>query len=446
MTDAHGQYGEGDLALRPPHPVTPADAAMARYCASMRRSRIIYFAIVGAIVVALGTWVAVEWSRGEAAHASLHTFSPPPQALGLAAPSPQPTETWRTSDQLAIGTPQSGGTVITYSKHSVGGRDARTGGRTWEYTRTDRSVCIAAQLATQPSGTTVAVYNHNGNCDEVSAFDSGTGRRLWTRTLDEDGKPLNGRPTFQVLPYTFLAASSSVIYAIDPGTGYNRWTYHRTGCAIKHVVLGTGGALISQDCSATVKCKNVKFCARGPQLILRDGSAGDQSDKPNGDQIKWLREGDSSIPLSADGVITSLGPLGHILYVNNAGSGDRAHHIALAPGTVTTGTLSATGTNNAEIVWLSGETYAIPVDSNKPLWQLSTQSPPTLVSTVNEGTVSLSSARVTAVVGAGVGLIDGSDGKITQQFPIPTPPEGSIVYPLGTGFLVGSPSGTVAYR
>jgi outer membrane protein assembly factor BamB len=419
---------------------------MARYRASMRRSRIVYFAIVGAIVVALGTWVAVEWSRGEAAHASLHTFSPAPPALGLAAPSPQPIESWRTSDQLAIGTPQVGGTVITYSKHSVGGRDARTGQRTWVYTRTDRSVCIAAQLATQPDGTTVAVYNHNGNCDEVSAFNSGTGRRLWTRTLDEDGMPLDGRPTFQVLPYTFLAASSSVIYAIDPGTGYNRWTYQRHGCAIKHVVLGTGGALISQDCSATVVCKGVKFCARGPQLLLRDGSAGDQNDKPNGDQIKWLRVGDSSIPVSADGVIISMGPLGRTLYVNNAGSGDRTHHLALVPGTSATGTIAVTGTNNAEVVWISGETYAIRVDSDKPSWQVSTQSPPTVVSTVNEGTVSLSSARITAVIGPGIGLIDGTDGKITQQFTVPTPADGSVVYPLGTGFLVGSPRGTIAYR
>lgn len=446
VTEADGQDGAGNLAVWPAQPQSPADAAMARYRASMKRSRLIYYAIVGVVVVVLGIWVAVTWSRGEAAHASLHTVSPAPPSFGLAAPSPQPTETWRTSDRLAIGTPQAGGTVITYSTHSVGGRDARTGRQTWVYTRTDRTVCMAAQLVTQPTGTTVAVYQHNGNCDEVSAFDSQTGRRLWTRTLDEDGMPVDGQLSYQILPYTFLASTSSVIYAIDPGTGYNRWTYQRYGCAIRHVVLGSGGALISQDCSAKVRCKDVKFCAQGPQLVLRDGSAGNQDDKPNGDQIKWLRKGDASIPVSADSVITSAGPLGQTLYVNNAGSGNRDHHIALVPGSSTTGQLSATATNTAELVWISGETYAVRLDSDKPLWQTSTLSPPTAVSTVNEGTVSLGSARITAAIATGIGQLNGADGKITEQFPVPPVADGSIVYPLGTGFLVGSPTGIVAYR
>jgi hypothetical protein len=447
VTEADGQQpGDGDLAVWPDRPLSPADAAMARYRSSMQRSRIRYYAIVGVIVVALGTWVAVAWSRGEAAHASLHTISSAPPSLGLAEPSPQPTQVWRTSDRTAIGAPQTGGTVVTYSAHSVGGRDARTGQRTWVYTRTDRTVCVAAQLATQPNGTTIAVYDHNGNCDELSAFDSGTGKRLWTRTLDMDGMPVNGRPSYQILPYTFLAATSSVIYAIDPGTGYNRWTYQRYGCAIRHVVLGTGGALISQDCGSKLRCKGLKFCGQGPQLLLRDGSQGDKNNKPNGDQIKWNRIGDTTIPVSADQVITSAGTLGRVLYVNDPGSGDRIHRIALLANSATLGSVSATATNNSEVVWISGQTYAVQSGSATPQWRVSTQSPPTVVSTVNEGTVSLSSARITAVIPAGIGTFSGSDGKLTRQFSVPEPPDGSIVYPLGTGFLVATPTGTVVYR
>jgi hypothetical protein len=446
VTEPDGQPGETDVAGRPDSPVSPADAAMGRYRASMRRSRTVYYAMVGALVIALGTFAAVTWSRGEAAHASLHTFSPAPPSLGVAVPSPQPTEVWRSGDRLAIGTPQSGGTVITYSAHSVVGRNARTGQRTWIYTRTDRTVCVAAQLATQPHGTTVAVYENNGNCDEVGAFASDTGRRLWTRTLDMDGMPVNGQATYQILPYTFLAATSSVIYAIDPSTGYNRWTYQRYGCAIQHVVLGTGGALISQNCGAAVRCKNVKFCARGPQLLLRDGSAGDQDNKPNGDQIKWIRVGDRSIPVSADQVVSSVGRLGGVLYVNDSSSGARNHSIALHAGALTPGAIGATATDAAELVWLAGQTYAVRGDSFAARWQLPTASPPTAVSTGSSTTVSLTHGRITVATTSGIATIDGSSGKIGQQFAVPAPAAGSTVYPLGTGFLVGAPSGTVAYR
>src|SRR4051812_34347150 len=143
-----------------------SQAALARYGQRMRRASLIYFGVVAAIVAALVITVVVVWSRGEAAHADLQTVGSAPPALALDSPTATPQLAWKTSDRLAIGTPQAGGTVITYSAHTVGGRDARTGARTWSYTRSDRRTCTAIQV----SNVTVAVFANHGNCDQLDAF------------------------------------------------------------------------------------------------------------------------------------------------------------------------------------------------------------------------------------------------------------------------------------
>jgi hypothetical protein len=420
-----------------------SDAALADYRASMRRSRAVYYAIVAVIVAALAVLTAVVWSRGEAAHATLHTVAAAPAALPLGTPSPTQQLVWRNSDHIALGVPQFGGTVLTFSRHTVQGRDVRTGKSTWTYTRTDRTVCTAAQL----NGTAIAVYRDNGNCDELSAFDTGTGARRWTRTLDQDGLFLDGSPQYQVTPSTFVVASASVIYAIDPGTGYNRWTYDRYGCAIGRVVLGTGGALFNQTCSARVRCQGMKFCGRGPQLLLRDGMNGrDDKSKTNPDQIKWNRIGDPTTPVSADTVISSTGPRGSALFINAAGDGNHIHRVPLHPRTPAPGLTRASATDAAEIVWLSGVTYAVRADSHKADWLLPATAPP-IVATAAEGdTASLSSARITVPTPTGVGIVDGTSGKLSD-LALPTPPASdSLVFSAGTGFLVTGPAGIVAYR
>ncbi len=425
-----------------PAPRSPSDAALARYRASMRRGRIGYYVILAVVVGALGSWAGVTWSRGEAAHASLHTFAPAPPTIGLEAPAQSQQQAWQTSDRIAIGVPQWGGTIITFSDHTVAGRDARTGTRTWSYTRTDRDVCTAAQV----SGTTVAVYANHGNCDELSAFDSGTGRRRWTRTLDFDAQPLEGRPSYQVTASTLLIAAQSVIYAIEPDNGYSGWTYQRFGCRIEHVALGSAGALISQTCSDQVQCKDVKFCGPGPQLLLRDAFAGRDDDKPNADQIKWNQLGDPGIPVSADRVISSVDPSGTELHVLDSDNGRRKQSIPLTPTTGQPGRVTAIATNSAEVIWISGEAYAVRPDALSPQWRADTPSPPMLVATTDEDIPTLETARITVPTSDGVGILDGNDGQLIQHFAVQPPPAGSVVYSLGTGFLVAGPTGIVAYR
>jgi outer membrane protein assembly factor BamB len=448
VADERGQIEQArapEFQAPPPVPVPPApstDPALTRYRAEMRRSRIVYYAIVAVIVAALGTWVGVAWSRGEVAHAGLHTFAPAPPSLAIGAPTPAQQEVWRAADRIALGLPQWGGTVITYSPHTVGGRNARTGARTWSYTRTDRVVCTAAQL----SGTTIAVYANRGNCDELSAFDSATGRRRWTRTLDMDGMPLDGQPSYQVTPFTMLLASSAVIYAIDPATGYNRWTYTRDGCTIGHVVLGGAGALISQDCTPRVQCSDLKFCAVGPQLTLRNGSDGRDDDKPNADKIIWNLVDNADVPVSADDVVSAVSASGTTLHVFDAGNGNRTASIQLTPAGAQLGPVTAVATDSAEIVWLAGRTYALQAAAEQPLWQIDSTAPPVVASTTDIAETSLATARITVPTRKGVGILDGNDGRLIHNFAVPTPQAGSVVYSLGAGFLIATPTGLTAYR
>jgi hypothetical protein len=280
------------------------DTPIGRYRARMRRARLIYLAALAVVLVLVGAGVAVAWTNGEIGNVTLHTVRSAPAALQMTVPSKPLQVAWRTSDRAAIGNPQWHGTVVTYSTQTVRGRDARTGRQTWSYTRTDRSVCTAMQTA----GTTIAVYAEHGNCDELTALNSNTGVRKWTRTLDEDGKPVNGTPTtYQVLTYTVIIGTAQVIYAIDPSSGIDRWTWYHYGCTVDHVVLGSAGALISQTCTKQQNCNGHSMCGPGPQLLLRDGSAGydDNSDK-NPDQVIWNRFGDTDVPVSADTLIAGL--------------------------------------------------------------------------------------------------------------------------------------------
>jgi hypothetical protein len=429
-------------ALPPAAPRTASEAALARYSAGLRRGRIVYYAILAAAVAALSIWAGVTLSGGEAAHASLHTHRPAPATLAVTAPSASQQRAWATADHIALGNPQSGGTVVTYSTHTVGGRNARTGARTWSYTRSDRDVCTAAQA----SGVTVAIYANHGNCDELTALDSGTGRRLWTRTLDIDGMPINGSPTYQVGPSTVLVASHSVVYAIATDSGYDRWTYQRFGCRIGQVVLGSAGALISQTCSDQVHCAGIKFCGRGPQLLLRDGMQGRADGKPNADQIFWNQIGDAGVPVSADDVVSAVAPSGTDLMLYATDHGTHTGSVPLAAGSTALGAGSAVAVGTDELIWLSGTTYAVSPAASAASWRKVTRSAPTVPSAGDGSAPSLAAARITVPTSTGIAILGGKDGKVVQRFTVPPPAPGSVVYSLGTGFLVAGPSGVVAYR
>jgi hypothetical protein len=202
-------------------PVTVSQAALDRYAVRLRRERLRYWIALAVVVAAASVFAAEVWSHGEISHTTLRTVAKAPASVAPGTPTSVQHELWSTTDTAAMGTPYSGGSVVTYDTHTVRGRDARTGKQTWSYTRTDRTVCTAMQV----QGVTVAVYKLNGNCDELTGLNSGTGKRVWTRTLDEDTHQLNGVPQFSISGTTVMFVSPAVIYAINTTDGYDAWRY-----------------------------------------------------------------------------------------------------------------------------------------------------------------------------------------------------------------------------
>lgn len=420
-------------------------AALDRYRARMRRPRLVYAASLVVLVVLAVVGVAVAWANGEAAHVTVHTVRVAPDDLPDAAPSATLRQSWRTTDRAALGVPRHDGTVVTFDRHTVRGRNARTGAPTWSYTRTDRSVCSALQ----DRGTTVAVYAVDGNCDELTGLDSATGARLWTRTLDEDGRPVNGRPAYQVLDTggygTVVIHTPLVIYAIDPSSGLDRWTWYHYGCTVRGVVVGTGGALISQSCTKRQDCGERRFCGPGTQLVLRDATLGyDDTDHPkNPDRIVWNQRGNSDLPVTADTLISALDPTTRALDTYDSTKGASRGSVALAPAPSALAPISSTVTSAGEVVTIGRRTYAL--TGNHVDWSAPTAQPPTVVATDESDPPTLASSRLTVPSAAGVQTLRPSTGRVLRTYAVPAG-SASVVWPLGTGFLVASPSGTVAYR
>lgn len=434
------------IAPSPPDEAAAVEsaAALRRYTDRIRRQRVVYFGILAVVVIAIGVLVTIAYEHGEAAHTTLHTVKHAPPSVSIAVPSPTQQLAWSTSDRTAIGAPQWGGTIVTFDKRTVRGRDARTGTATWSYTRSDRTVCTAVQTG----GVTIAIYELHGNCDEVTALDSGTGTRRWTRTLDLNGMPVEGHPQYQVGPDNVLVYTKSVIYSIDPGSGEDHWEFQQPGCTIDRAVLGDLGVLISQDCAHPNCTDGLKFCGRGPQLLMRNAINGrDDKSNSNPDQILWNEIGNTDVPVSADGLTSALNRTTHALDTLDPASGKSRGSIAIAPAPASLTRTSAISTVDTEVVWLDGTTYAIQPGATRPLWRTGTPAPPTVVSATGEDTLSLPTARVTVATGTGVRLIDGNRGRTAETFTLPTPPPaGSVAYSLGTGFLISWRGGTAAYR
>ncbi|MBN9618132.1 MAG: PQQ-binding-like beta-propeller repeat protein, partial [Actinobacteria bacterium] len=364
----------------------------------------------------------------------LITAPAPAPSVGLQTPSASLQSAWTTGERAALGTPFRDGTVVTFSTHSVHGRNARTGATTWSYTRTNRTLCQVIQ----DQGFTVAMFELNGNCDQVTALDSTTGVRRWTRTLDEDGAPLNGYPTYSVTADTIMLTTAQVIYAIDPISGLDRWVYQPTRCAITNAVLGSGGALISQRCTAP-PCDGLDFCGSGPQLLLRDASAAhtdDQSHKANPDRIKWNRIGNTAVPMSADQILTAVDRTTNKLEILAPRDGSVRATLPVRAGPPDT-PVAQVATSQAELLWIDGVTYALGLSDDRLLWTRPTRGAPTSVT---------SSALITAVGVDGLVLLDPSTGKTTRLFPEAAPfTTGARAYEFGSGFIVAE-SATTVYR
>lgn len=426
---------------------TVSQAALERYGRRMRRGRAIYYSVIAVVVLALGVSVIVIWSHGETAHTTLHTAAAPAPSVAAQTPSTTQRQAWQTTDRTAIGTPYWRGTVVTFGAHSVRGRNAATGRVTWSYTRTDRTVCQAVQ----DNGVTVAVYELHGTCDQLTGLDSGTGERKWTRTLDKDGQPLHGHPSYAVTQAAIMFTTPSVIYTIDPSSGLDRWVYHPDGCSIGNTAIGALNALISQTCTHQA-CAGRTFCGPGPQLLLRAADAGrDDNDKANPDKIKWNLIGTNAIPASADQLISAVDTRSGQLRVLDVTKGKTLYRLRLTPRLASTAAntaaITALATARAELLWIAGTTYSVELTGAAFFWTTPTPGPPTV--TPLPGTSvdppDLSTSTVVLTAPGGITLLSPGTGKPIQTFAASNPPAASLAYPLGSGFVVAGGSTTV-YR
>jgi hypothetical protein len=442
-----------EVAEAPPVPSPPrnlaSEAALERYAKRMRPLRRIYAAALAVVAIAVVIFVVVAYDRGEISHATLHTVAKAPSNIALQAAAPTQKQVWTSGDTTAIGTPYYEGTIITHNRHTVRGRNAVTGKQTWSYTRTDRDVCTAVQT----EGVTVAVFKLHGDCDELTAVDSGTGKRLWERTLDKDGAVFDGPATYSVLPGNILFVSATSIYAISTsGTtdsnngGLDYWVFHHPGCTIKSAVLGAGGALISQTCTHE-KCDGAKFCGNGTQLLLRDGYKGtdddDKTNKNNPDQIVWNLRGSDLIPTSAGRVITARPAAGGALTVYDAKTGKTAASLTLTGSSGSSVTSAFASALDADLISIGSRTYAVEAGKTAFTWQAATTTGATITATSANSSPTLTSGRIAAGAATGIAELDGKTGRASATYAVTAPSAASLVYPYGTGFLVAGPTTTV---
>ena len=404
---------------------------LARYVASMRRQRRWYYAVLAAVAAVAVVVTLVVWFTGEITHVHLHAVKTAPPTVPLGTPPAAPVAKWQSRDATAIGAPFSGGTVVTYSAHTVSGRKALTGRAYWTYTRTDRSVCQVAQV----QGRTIAIFWNGGACNEVTTLDTGTGQRQWTRTLDENGLTVTGRPVFVATSDTLYVWMPGFVYAIDPSSGYDRWTFPAgDGCVLTSVVPGSAGVLMSER------------CAGDSQLLLRDRTAGiddkqQSDDKKN--QVQWRLKHTDTVPVMADSVVAALDPSARQLVTYDPAKGAVRGRVSLQPAPSATAPISQAAANDGELIWIAGTGYGLEA-SGTQRWSAPLTAPPTLTAPDGSTVPDLASARVLVPTSDGIAALDGLTGKVTTRYPVPAPASDSQVFPVGNGLLVAGPS-TVYY-
>lgn len=400
-----------------------SEAPLAAYVARMRRQRWWYFGSVAAVVMAVLIVVVVVMATSEISHVRLQTAPSPAPAVPSAGLAGSPRLAWTSGDATAIGQPFDGGTIVTYSTHAATGRNALTGAVVWSYSRSDRTVCTVAQIESR----TMAVFAKDGNCDELTTLDTGTGKRLGVRTLVD-----NGHPVFTALADTLVLTTPDTVHAIDPVSGYDRWFFQQpTGCRTAGVALGVGGALIGQR------------CADGGHLLLRDRNAA--ADDKN-TQVKWRLAGVDSIPVAAETVAMAVDPATGALVAYQLVNGAVLERTPLSPRPVVAAPIAQRATTTAELVQIGGTTYAVNPTGSHLLWTATTRGLPTVSTTVvGTGAPALVGSLVLAPAASGVVSLSGTSGHIERTYPVPAPAEGSQVFPVGTGFLVAGPA-TSVYR
>ncbi|CAN5523110.1 hypothetical protein BH10ACT8_BH10ACT8_06980 [soil metagenome] len=224
------------------HGSDPQHPALLAYRARTRRSMSIYAGALVLILLLTFVVIKVIYAHGELTKVSRLT-APAPATIAITPTAERLSLRWRSTDRPAGGNPYSSGIVVTYAGHTVNGRDALTGAVRWHYTRSDEDVCDVVQQ----DQSTIAFYNRDGNCDEVTAFVTATGEPKWYRTLTDDG-----RLSVSSAPNVVLVVSDTTVHVFDNAGGIDRWAWAApNGCIVDRALGGTNGVLASYHCGTT---------------------------------------------------------------------------------------------------------------------------------------------------------------------------------------------------
>ncbi|SDJ32969.1 PQQ-like domain-containing protein [Frankineae bacterium MT45] len=405
-----------------------ADEFVAEFNAATKRARRRYIAVVTLVTAAAVAIFVTIVARGEISHVTSHTASAAPATV-TAAPRSQPlTVAWRTDDTTAVGQPFFGGTVVTYSKHTVSGRDARTGSPRWTFTRSDRVLCSVIQ----ESGKTQALYSAKGDCDELTTLDTGTGQRIQERTLDDDGNLVVGTPVVIPDSDALTLATSTLVRTIRMSDGLNGWTYVAPAqCQNLRVVRGSAGVLISQHCTD------------GDYLLLRDLTAPDKSGENTTDPVKWRIRTAAVVPAAADSFVAVLNPATRQLIRYQPSNGSVvAGETALTPAPSPLRPVLQTPSADGELLWFGETVYALNDHGTRQLWSRGATTLPTFS---GPGTATGSDDLTTLAMptSTGIAILDPTSGAVRESIPLNAPPANSRIITLGSGFLVAASSTTV---
>jgi hypothetical protein len=412
-------------------PAEPRSAhpALVAYRARNRKLMAIYAGVLALIVVVAFAAVRLAYAHGDINNVD-HASAPAPEDLIPQRTANALSLKWRTDDAPAVGSPVSGGVVVTWDRHTVNGRDARTGDVRWHYTRSDRELCTVLQQ----DATTTAVYRHNGNCDQVTGFVTATGATKFYRTLTDDGDI-----AVSSAPNVILIVSKTTVHVIDNAGGLDRWDYDAPdGCQIDRALGGSLGVLISFHCGTTNR------------LAVHD--------LINGDKDKTVAKWDvtlnfPAVPILADialGVIdldngdlvTMSADKGLVTDdIKFLDSGDPALK-ATFPRSETTVVVDFGGRSELAVVGSSVRALAIPPKQKKPAVTWLSQS--------DGQATKLFDGRLAVVRGGAVVLLKQTDGTVDAQVKL-TPPSSVLAggarpqaYPWGVGLVLAG-KGVEAY-
>jgi hypothetical protein len=370
----------------------------------------IYAVIIVALVAVILALVKLAYLHGEITHVSKQSAAAPAVPAVTATPSSL-VQKWRSTDRPATGDPYAEGIVVTFSAHTVNGRDALTGVVRWHYTRSDETICTVAQQ----DDSTIAFYDRHGNCDEITAFSTATGVPTFYRT-----SPDNGVGAVATASNVVMVLTPAAVHVFDNAGGIDRWTWNPpSGCTAQRAVIGSAGILISSRCGA------------GYRLTLHDLT--------ETGEIWSVTSATPQIPIAASTVISAVDPDSGVVSTFAVSNGASTRRFTLtdptdvradAPADASTGVSST-----AEDLFWVGELSAI-ASPGRLAWTAPADNPATVTP----------QGLLAVVNGAGVSLLNPASGTVNRVVSLsPAPPSApSLAFTAGGGLVIAA-AGTAYY-